>query len=42
MLSLAEGDMAQEILAAWFDTEPGTDGLSGVEAMRDIDARHRK
>lgn len=39
---LLSEDMAQEILAAWLDTESGTDGLAGVEALRDIDARHRR
>jgi ribose 5-phosphate isomerase B len=36
------GDMAREILAAWFDTEPGDQGAAGVAALVEIDGRHRK
>lgn len=35
-------DMAKEILAAWFDTEPGERGQDGVARLRAVDARHRK
>jgi len=35
-------DMAKEILAAWFDQEPGTDGADGVAALAAVDARHRR
>ena len=35
-------DMAKEILAAWFDTDPGDRGSAGVEHLRGVDARHRK
>lgn len=34
-------DMAKEILAAWLDQEPGTDGAEGVAQLADVDARHR-
>ena len=33
------GDMAKEILAAWFDTDPGTDGLEGVAQLGVVEAR---
>ena len=36
------GDMAKEILAAWFDTEPGDEGASGVAQLREVDDRHRR
>lgn len=36
------GDIAKEIVAAWFDTEPGTDGAEGVDRVRAVDERHRK
>jgi len=36
------GDMAKEILAAWFDTEPGDQGLAGVEHLREVEDRHRR
>ena len=36
------GDMAQEILAAWFDTDPGTQGQAGVDALIAIDSKHRR
>jgi ribose 5-phosphate isomerase B len=35
-------DMAREILAAWFDTETGTVGAEGVQALVDVDGRHRR
>jgi ribose 5-phosphate isomerase B len=35
-------DMAKEILAAWFDTEPGDRGNAGVTLLAEIDQRHRK
>lgn len=34
-------DMAKEILAAWFDTAPGTDGLDGVSDLAAVEGRHR-
>jgi ribose 5-phosphate isomerase B len=35
-------DMAKEILAAWFDTEPGDRGADGVARLAAVDARHRR
>jgi ribose 5-phosphate isomerase B len=35
-------DVAKEILAAWFDTEPGDRGTAGVERLTAVDARHRR
>jgi ribose 5-phosphate isomerase B len=35
------GDVAKEILAAWFDTPPGERGAAGVRALDEIDRRHR-
>ena len=35
-------DMAKEILQAWFETEPGSDGDDGVRRLDAVDARHRK
>jgi ribose 5-phosphate isomerase B len=35
-------DMAKEVLAAWLDTEPGTQGSDGVERLKSVDQRHRK
>jgi ribose 5-phosphate isomerase B len=35
-------DMAKEILAAWFDTEPGEKGRDGVELLKAVDERHRR
>jgi ribose 5-phosphate isomerase B len=35
-------DMAKEILAAWFDTEPGVRGDDGVRLLAELDARHRR
>ncbi len=36
------GDMAKEILAAWFDTPVGTDGAEGVQQVNAVDKRHRR
>jgi ribose 5-phosphate isomerase B len=35
------GDLAEEILAAWFDTEPGEQGAAGVADLAAVDQRHR-
>jgi len=35
-------DMAKEILAAWFDTGRGDDGVAGVRDLEEIDARWRR
>ena len=35
-------DMAREMLAAWFDTDPGERGAGGVADLTAVDARHRK
>jgi len=35
-------DMAREMLAAWFDTDPGDRGAEGVAALAAVDARHRR
>jgi ribose 5-phosphate isomerase B len=35
-------DMAKEMLAAWLDTEPGTQGSDGVDRLKSVDQRHRK
>lgn len=35
------GDLAGEILAAWFETEPGDKGADGVRDLMDLDARTR-
>ena len=35
------GDVAKEILAAWFDTAPGERGSAGVAALAAVEARHR-
>jgi ribose 5-phosphate isomerase B len=35
-------DMAKEILAAWFETERGSEGEDGVRRLEAVDARHRK
>ncbi|MBX2803873.1 MAG: RpiB/LacA/LacB family sugar-phosphate isomerase [Myxococcales bacterium] len=35
------GDMAKEILAAWFDTEPGARGAGGVQQLAEVEARQR-
>jgi ribose 5-phosphate isomerase B len=34
-------DIAREILAAWFDTPPGTRGSQGVDALKAVEQRHR-
>jgi len=34
-------DMAKEMLAAWFETEKGTEGTAGVDLLRAVDARQR-
>jgi len=34
-------DMAREILAAWFDTEPGDQGAEGVAHLAEVEARGR-
>lgn len=34
------GDLAKEILAAWFDTEIGEQGASGVAELSAVEARH--
>ena len=35
-------DIAKEILAAWFETEPGDRGSAGVNALNALDARWRR
>ncbi|HKU43871.1 MAG TPA: RpiB/LacA/LacB family sugar-phosphate isomerase [Polyangiales bacterium] len=35
-------DMAKELLAAWFDTDPGDRGSAGVKNLAEVDARHRR
>lgn len=35
-------DMAREMLAAWFDTDPGDRGAAGVADLAEVDARHRR
>ena len=35
-------DMAKEVLTAWFDTEPGTQGSEGVALLDAVDKRHRR
>jgi ribose 5-phosphate isomerase B len=34
------GDLAKEILAAWFDTEVGDQGAAGVADLASVEARH--
>lgn len=34
------GDLAKEILAAWFDTEVGEQGAAGVAELSAVEARH--
>ncbi|MBM4391050.1 MAG: RpiB/LacA/LacB family sugar-phosphate isomerase [Deltaproteobacteria bacterium] len=34
-------DVAREILAAWFETQPGDKGSEGVRLCGEVDARHR-
>jgi ribose 5-phosphate isomerase B len=36
------GDVAKEILAAWFDTPPDERGAEGVRLLDEVDARHRR
>lgn len=35
-------DMAKEILAAWYGTDPGDRGTDGVRRLGEVDARHRR
>jgi ribose 5-phosphate isomerase B len=35
-------DLAKEILAAWFDTDPGEQGAAGVADLAAVEARHRR
>jgi ribose 5-phosphate isomerase B len=35
-------DMAQEILSAWFQQNPGADGAEGVAELVSIDKKHRR
>ncbi len=35
-------DMAKEMLAAWFDTDPGDRGSAGVADLAAVEARHRR
>jgi ribose 5-phosphate isomerase B len=35
-------DMAKELLEAWFDTGPGSEGEDGVRRLASVDQRHRK
>ena len=39
---LLSQDLAKEILAAWFEADPGSQGEAGVAALIEADARHRK
>lgn len=39
---LLSPDVAREILAAWFDTEPGDRGVDGVAGLRAVDERWRR
>lgn len=34
-------DMAKEILAAWFDTDPGEKGSDGVDRLRRVEEKQR-
>lgn len=36
------GDLAKEILAAWFDTDAGEQGASGVADLAAVEGRHRR
>jgi ribose 5-phosphate isomerase B len=36
------GDMAKEMLDAWFGTERGGQGADGVRRLAEVDARHRR
>jgi ribose 5-phosphate isomerase B len=35
-------DMAKEMIAAWLDTEPGTQGADGVRRLNELDERRRR
>jgi len=35
-------DMAKEMIAAWLETEPGTEGSEGVRRLNELDERHRR
>ncbi len=35
------GDMAKEMLAAWFDTDPGEQGAAGVTRLEEVERRQR-
>lgn len=35
-------DMAKELIAAWLDTEPGSEGAAGVRLLGEVDERHRR
>jgi ribose 5-phosphate isomerase B len=35
-------DLAKEILAAWFDTEPDGRGSAGVAELAEVEARHQR
>ncbi len=35
------GDMAKEILGAWYDTAPGTEGAEGVRMLLEVEGRQR-
>ena len=37
---LLSQDMAKEILAAWFDTQPGDQGDAGVDYLIQVERRH--
>lgn len=39
---LLSGDLAKEILAAWFDTASGDRGEAGVALMNELDQRYRR
>jgi ribose 5-phosphate isomerase B len=39
---LCSTDLAKEIVDAWFMTELGEKGRAGVDALRGVDARHRR
>ena len=38
---LVSGDMAREILAAWFSATPDARAIEGIERMRRLDRTHR-
>ena len=35
-------DVAREILAGWFDTDPGEKGRAGVTDLDEVESRHRR